>query len=492
MKTTKILKPATAIIIMITAVFFTACSNDDSSDEARFTFTIDRDTSFPTTAINDTISFKYNVNPNYEFDKVGMKFKYTTDMLGTLVLNGRTLSQSTEYTLNNQENNFQYVGKSSGTHEVTITAVNDKNVTDEEVFKFPYSVADFDVTYTGGSGIQNQGQAIVYTLNIISAMSNDPGGYQIKFISYDNNPNAEIYLKGEKVQLGTYYDLTSDQIRNFSVKTIPYTEGNLVLNYSIRNKSGSEKYYSIYQTINKNTISLTADIGGKTIFNPGETISLNGFIIKQPNLSNKIEYRTWFSGDLNLSQEIPTTNGQYTTATLTDARFKLDINILPKGSVPNPYGKCQLSIQVRDEFGNESEAKDFPIQIGANLSFATMPTSIINFYFSNTNIIYLAGIYTTFTAQSSIYPIDKVKYDIEFELNGAKKTYTYTDDIVNTTDLFYFDQLYAISSVNLGTGTQSNAKITNAKITITLTDTANNTVSAVDTNPTISREGTLK
>jgi len=495
MKRIKFLKSvSTVLIMMITAVFFTACSDGGDFDDNE-SFTIDRDKTFEPKAINDTVEFKYNVKPNYSFEKIPMKFKYTSSLSGTLVLNKQVLAQNVEYDLTNQNNTFKYVGKAQGGHVVTIIATNEKNQTTTEEFNFQYSTADFDVNITGGSNNLYQGQSANYNLTITPKAAYDTGGYQIKFTSYDNNASSSISLAGKKIDLNKYYDLTAAQIGGVAIQTIAYTAGNLTLNYTIKNNGGQERSNYISQAVQKNQITFTSlSNGNKTIYNPGEIISLNAIITKTPNISNKIWYKTWISEDNNqaLLNEIPTTNGSYVAATLDGTSFKFP-NITTLTNLADPYGTCKLNVQVKDEFGNESEIKSFPIQIGAPLGFDASPIPAIKLVFnrSTTGTIgtiamnYYKGFYRTFVARCSLSPFNNVTYEVKFTMNGKEYTYTHNDtSVLNKNYIEYWsDRL----NTNISLTNTSNNAITNAKVTVTLIDKVNGTVSKTIT-PTIQWE----
>ena len=451
----------------------------------QFGFTIERDATFIEKAVGETNQLKFNIKPSYDFASIKTSFKFTTNLNGTLKLNGQTLVANQEYNFTSKENIFEYVGNVAGNHELKISVKNEKGASKEEDFTLPYSISDFSHTNVGGSGPIYQGMETVYVMKIVPGSGQPTTGYQIKFNTYD----GQVKLNGVAATLGTWYNIVN--IDNFTTSLQTNTAGQGKLTYSIKNSTLS-KDYEIQQTIIARQITIESMNFSPTNISINTQISLSGIVVKSPvNPNTSIQYKTWISSASNSNLNgIQNTNNTYTNYALgSNGSFLININALAAG-------KYTYNIQVKDEFGSESTVKTFEIEVTAPIYFDSSITQAGHVTFSIPNPIggwkvfqqnfsrkfkLIAGGSATITA---------VKYELNYDITTSTSsvhvtrnydenvapgatTFEKNNDIWQTTG----DQVAFLSGANLG--------ISNLTMKITGTASTGDTVS-VTISPTAS------
>lgn len=342
-------------IAILSLLFINSCRSDgdwgDNQTNGQFGFSIERDKDFQEKAVGETTDIKFNIKANYDFSTVPMVIKYSGDLNGVLKLGDITLEQNKEYELKSANNILKYTGNEAGTHKLKISAKNAKDQSQTEEFELKYGVSDFQIKLEGGNGDFYQGQEISYVGKITPAKNTDTKGYSIKFNSFD----GKIKFEGANVELGKEYPI--NDISNFSISTLSTKIGQSKLSYTIKNTTVSRDL-DIQQNILARTVSFDGDASiSKNVLEPNQRFSLQAVVKKNPKVSGDLFYKTWVSGQNVIADGITTTNGTYQQYALGDNnQLKLDLQALKTGDYT-------LNIQLKDEFGNESDVKQFQIKV---------------------------------------------------------------------------------------------------------------------------------
>lgn len=268
-------------IIIILSFFcillFNSCREDGewgNDNAGQFGFTIERDNNFIEKAVGEINQLKFNIRPSYDFQSIKTSFKFTTNLNGTLKLNGELLTANQEYNFTTEENIFEYVGNVSGVHELKIVVKNGKGVSKEEIFSLPYSVSEFSHTYNGGTGSIYQGDETQYLMKIVPGSGQPSTGYQIKFDTY----SGQVKLNGVAANLGTWYPINN--IDSFTTSLETNTAGQGKLSYSIKNSTLS-KDYEIQQNIIAREVTIESMNFSPANISINTQITLTG-IVKNP------------------------------------------------------------------------------------------------------------------------------------------------------------------------------------------------------------------
>ncbi len=346
---------------VLVLVLMNACREDGewgNNNGGQFGFAIERDEEFIEKAVGEENQLKFNIKPNYDFSTVKTSFKFTTNLNGVLELNGEVLKPNQEYAFKEEENIFKYTGNVSGTHEIKINVKNEKGASKEEVFSLPYAISDFTHTKEGGSGPIYQGVETMYLMKIVPGAGQSTTDYQIKFNTYD----GQIKYNGVAAELGTWYKIVN--IDSFTTSLQTNTAGQGKLTYTIKNSTIS-KDYEIQQTITARQVSIESLNFSPSNIAVNTQISLSGIIVKSPeNVNTTIQYKTWISSASNSNMNgIQNTGNVYTNYALgSNGSFLTNVNALAAGTYI-------YNVQVKDEFGNESEVKSFEITVTAPIYF---------------------------------------------------------------------------------------------------------------------------
>lgn len=432
----------------------------------QFGFTIDRDATFIEKAVGETNQLKFNIKPSYDFSSIKTSFKFTTNLNGTLKLDGKTLIANQEYTFESKDNIFEYVGNVAGTHELKISVKNVKGASKEEEFELKYSVSEFTHTYTGGTAPIYQGDDTQYLMKITPGSGQPSAGYQIKFNTY----SGTIKLNGVAAQVGQYYPLPN--IDNFSVTTATNQSGDGALFYTIKNSTVT-KDYSIQQNVIARTITVESMNINKLNTAPNTPLSLIGVVKKTPvTTNNTVQYKTWISSASNNNTSgIQNTSNMYVPYTLgANGSFTYNFNALEVGTYT-------YNIQFKDEYGNESTVNTYTIIVENTLSITTPPTVSVNLQRtvssagSNAYDIrhkYNGATLNVAATTSANNGISKIVFELNFNYDGQVITKSYTNtyntfpttvnmNYLNTNDPYQLNSFIGIFSgaypINASNGT---------------------------------------
>nr|WP_181715788.1 hypothetical protein [Chryseobacterium sp.]QJS06473.1 hypothetical protein [Chryseobacterium sp.] len=430
------------IICLVFAVLYlftlNSCREDGdwgNGNGSQFGFSIERDNNFIEKAVGETNQLKFNVQPSYDFESIKTSFKFTTSLNGTLKLNGELLTANQEYNFTTEENIFEYVGNVSGIHELKIVVKNEKGVSKEEVFSLPYSVSEFSHTYSGGTGSIYQGDETQYLMKIVPGSGQPSTGYQIKFETY----SGQVKLNGVAVNLGTWYAINN--IDSFTTSLQTNTSGQGKLTYSVKNSTLS-KDYEIQQNIIAREIKIESMNFSPANISINSQITLTGIVKKSPvNANTTIQYKTWISSASNSNLNgIQSTNNTYTNYALgSNGSFLTTINALVAGTYT-------YNIQVKDEYGNESDVKSFDINVTAPIYFDDNVTTEGNIILKIPSPMGGWKVFQqSFSRKFKLISggnatITAVKYELNYDLSTTTSsvhvTRTYNENIIPGTTVF--------------------------------------------------------
>ncbi len=438
------------LIIAFFSLTFTlnSCEDDGDWDDlsgGQFGFKIERDDYFIEKSVGEANQLKFNVVSNYDFASVPMKIKFTSSLNGTLQLGAVNLQPNTEYTLTNKDNFLTYVGNVAGTHEVKVTATNEKGVSKEEVFSLKYGVSEFTHTYTGGTADIYQGDETPYLMKIVPSSGQPNTGYEIKFNSYNGN----IKLNGVAVQTGQFYPLPS--IDNFTVILATNQVGQGALDYTIKNAT-VQSNYNIQQTIIARKIVIESmNINALNVL-PNSQMSLIGVVKKTPQTSNtSIKYKTWISASSNNNTSgIQNSNNAYVPFALgANGAFSINFNAIE-------IGTYTYNIQVQDEYGNESDVKSFNVVVAPDVTFVGAMAMEVDYRFTLNGFAdirtYLKGFKRSFKAVAGgTSTIIKVEYNLTFNHAGQPPyNYNFSENVTNGTNTYEVtDQTFNTGNIQM-------------------------------------------
>ena len=201
-----------------------------------------------------------------------------------------------------------------------------------------------------------QGQDIDINFTVKEVSNNENETYQVQFLEFDrldeNLRKSKIYLNDTEVQLNKWY-IIERKVANH-IKLNVSTAGNKTLKYQIKN-SIYDKTNTVTFNVKKTTISLkNLTIKATKIF-INEPFKIEGIVEKTYSKNKNIEYKTW----LTLGNA-PHFNGL--TNTYKPISLSSD-NILSLSFYATDASNYKLHIQAKDEFGNESDIREFPITV---------------------------------------------------------------------------------------------------------------------------------
>lgn len=255
--------------------------------------------------------------------------------------------------------------------------------------------------------------------------------YKIKFISYDGAATSKIYFGNNEVTLNQAYSIPI--LNEIVFKTKSFTKGNKVLKFVIFNNN-EEVEYILSQTIELKTIKMeNVQINTKVL--RGDAVMFKATVVKtaNPTGNKNIKFKTWLSNTQN-NATLGTSNNTYNDYTLNNEN-KLEFNL-------QTYlvGDVVLNIQIMDEYGNESEIIQYPINI-SNLLFTETPNYNVIFgkhalYFDYNEFIVnnfrVKGFNSSIKVKSlEGNKINKIQYKLKYKLKyKAENTYQDKTEIV--------------------------------------------------------------
>lgn len=360
-----------SVIALLVGIGFTFvyCSKDGNWENYKrkneiYDFSVLRFYSvFPVKAIGEATTIRIKLNTVYPFKKIPMNAKviYNSGKGRLKTKLGRIFEPNIDYILNDPENVFEYIGEDKGTHKFTIVFFNDKGVRKEEVITINYATMDFNIEFKPiTTGNVYQGDNFEYILKVIESKAPQDNHYVI-FSQFD----GEIVLNSETVQLNKPYSLSMGG-DNF-VKLTSIKSGRVKLIYKAKNSTTETSNREVILDFKQRKIR-TEDfkISSNTISKNTNNHRIFGRVIKTTTpeaktSTNNIRYRVWlasvpygYKSGINIEK-----NGEYKEDVLTNSgEWETKFNV---GDAP--VGKYKIGVQFKDEYGNESKAEFFEINV---------------------------------------------------------------------------------------------------------------------------------
>lgn len=464
------------MISFLSVFLINSCREDGewgNNNSGQFGFTVDRDTNFIERGVGETNQLKFNIIPNYDFNSIATTFKFTTNLNGTLKLNGQVLNANKEYTFSEKNNIFEYVGNVAGIHKIQISVKNSKGATKVEDFELGYSVSEFTHTFTGGQADIYQGDETNYVMKIVQSAGQPTTGYEIKFNSY----NGTIKLNGVTVQTGQFYPLPN--IDSFTTTLSTNQVGQGALDYTIKNAT-VQSNYNIQQTVIARKIVIESMNINATNVLPNSQMSLIGIVKKTPVTSNtSVQYKTWISASSNNNTNgIQNTNNMYNPYALgSNGSFSINFNAIEVGTYT-------YNIQFKDEYGNESDVKTFNITVEPQIQFIGGGGGEIGIRLNNQ--IYFKTFKRTFKVQSGgSSVITAIKYTVDFDVTSPNSSENYhyqrviNENVATSSNTYEVqDQPYPIAEQLIGK-IYNNGDVVNISIKIEATNSNNQTATKI-------------
>lgn len=221
---------------------------------------------------------------------------------------------------------------------------------------------NFEVEQKVTTNLENviQGQRVELLFNV-KEMEATNEEYQVQFLSFDekdvNLQKTKISFNNAQIQLNKWYTVKKGE-QNLIAITTSYA-GSKKLVYQVKN-SMYNKTSALEFNVKKATISLS-NLSLKTSKSRvliGETFKVEGTVEKTYPGNKTIEYKTWLSsGNASNFKELTNTYRGYELS--QDNMLSLNFKVTSAGNYT-------LKVQAKDEFGNESEPKEFAIIVKDN------------------------------------------------------------------------------------------------------------------------------
>jgi len=278
---------------------------------------------------------------------------------------GRTFEPNIDYLVNEPNNVFEYVGNDAGTHKFTIEFFNDKGVKREEVVTINYATMDFGIDFKSmTTGVVYQGDSYDYVLTVLEPKAPQDNHY----IIFTEFSEGNISLNGKDVKLNKPYLL--NMAGGNAIKLTSQKSGKIILRYKITNSTTEKNGEDITLNFKQREIRTeNLKISSNTIIKRTNGHSISGKIIKTTapevkTFTNKIFYKVWltskpsgYSSGINIGKE-----NEYQEGVLdSNKEWKLNFNV---GDVP--VGTYEISVQFKDEYGNESRVVFFEFNVVSN------------------------------------------------------------------------------------------------------------------------------
>ena len=249
--------------------------------------------------------------------------------------------------------------KKYGTYKYMLQ-FRDEFGTESAPTSFEIKVIDknFEIEQKVNTNLENvmQGQDVDINITVKEMSASENETYQIQFLEFDRLDeilrDSKIHLNGTEVKLNKWYNIERGGTNQ--IKLNSFTSGNKTLKYQIKN-SVYDKTNTVTINVKKTTISLkNLTIKVPKVF-INEPFKIEGIVEKTYSKNKNIEYKTW----LTLGNA-PHFNGL--TNTYRPISLSSD-NILSLSFYATDASNYKLYIQAKDEFGNESDIREFPITV---------------------------------------------------------------------------------------------------------------------------------
>lgn len=206
--------------------------------------------------------------------------------------------------------------------------------------------------------IQGQRVELLFHVKEMEATNEE---YQVQFLSFDekdvNLQKTKISFNNAQIQLNKWYTVKKGEQNLIAITTSYAGSKKLVyqVKNSIYNKTSALEFNVKKATISLSNLSLKTSKSRVLI---GETFKVEGTVEKTYPGNKTIEYKTWLSsGNASNFRELTNTYRGYELP--QDNMLSLDFKVTGAGNYT-------LKVQAKDEFGNESEPKEFAIIVKNN------------------------------------------------------------------------------------------------------------------------------
>ncbi|AVM51531.1 hypothetical protein [Capnocytophaga sp. oral taxon 878] len=355
------------IAIVAVSLSIVGCSKDKEQDPIQWKFEVkaDKDT-ISNLALNDIVPVTYVVNRKYN-EGATMQYRVNLDKSQGFTIYDNNDNEVKDFGFQNLTSDtlkLKYKGTFQGIHSLSVTFKNSKDERVDKRVTFDYNIKNknktFSIEQKAITNLDNivQGQDVELSFEIKEEAQTQEN-FQIQFLSFDaadeRLQKSKIYLNNNEVQTNKWYSISKDFINKIQLNS--FNAGTKKLVYELKN--------SVYTERKELDINVkNAVISLKNITLKADDIYINEpFKIEcevektHPN-NKKIEYKTW------LSSGNPA-NFNFLTITYKSLEIN-DGNLFPLEFKANSAIEYVLNIQVKDEYGNESEVKRISIIVKNN------------------------------------------------------------------------------------------------------------------------------
>ena len=268
------------------------------------------------------------------------------------------------YELKKPELPLFYTGKETGVHNIKVTFMNSVDNKIVKELKIKYKEFGYTLEVVNAKKNVTQGENVDFSLKITPAEDAPKMDYFIVFKSYDTekDPKLEkstVTLNEQKIEFNKEYKI--EDLSNVKISTNSFYAGTKELKYVIKNKTFAREE-TITQEVSQNTLTLSegTQLSTSSAKAINEKITFVGKITKEPNLSNKI----WYKTEITEGQADGLTTNDWTEITLSKENAIENLSFLAKKE-----GTYKYKITFKDEFGNEI-SKVFDVELKINKDFS--------------------------------------------------------------------------------------------------------------------------
>ena len=356
--------------------------------------------------INQPFKIEGKVEKSYSNNK-NIEYKVWLSSGNATYITGVT---ETYKALNLSEENLlslQFVPTKEGQYVLKLQT-KDEFGNESEIKEFQINVIgnEFNVEQKLRSDISNlvQGQEVEFDLEIKEGHTTNEQ-FQIQFLSFDPSDiylqKAKIRLNGQSdIQLNKWYTLSKNTISNVILTT--FNSGNKKLVYQVKNsmytKSGELNF-----SVKKTAISLKNLVLKANKIYINESFKIEGKIEKTYPKNRNIEYKTWL-----VLGNAPYFNGLtnvYRTISLNSE------NILSLEFVATNVSNYKLLIQAKDEYGNESDIREFPIAVSYKTFTIKQINDVLTNKYQGQDISFVSSVENTDSNQKGEYKVRFLAFD---------------------------------------------------------------------------------
>lgn len=357
------------IAIVAFSLSIVGCSKDKEQDPIQWKFEVkaDKDT-ISNLALNDIVPVTYVVNRKYNTGAT-MQYRVNLDKSQGFTIYDNNDNEIKDFGFQNLTSDtlkLKYKGTFQGIYSLSVTFKNSKNERVDKRVAFEYGIKnknkEFNIEQKVNANLNNitQGQDVELSFEV-KEVANTEEEFQIQFLKFDEADEylqkSKIYLNNNEIEINKWYSINKGSINKILLNS--FNAGNKKLVYQIKN-SVYTKDKELDINVKKATISLkNLTLKADKIY-INEPFKIEGKVEKTYSNVKNIEYKTWLSsGNAAHLKDITNT---YRSYKLSDENniFSLEFNAVN-------VGNFTLKIQAKDEFGNESEVKEFNIKADSKL-----------------------------------------------------------------------------------------------------------------------------